>query len=302
MTEARSRPAVSLLCHTHDQVGESPLWHAAEQALYWVDIEGRQLRRLDWATRQLGSWPVRERIGSIALHAAGGLVAAMESGIFRLQPGAAGTVEHTLMQAVDFALPGMRFNDGRCDRQGRFWVSSMLRDMAQARPAGALYCLDAGHWRQVLAEGLVVGNGLAFSPDDRVMWLSDSHASVREIWCLDVTAAGQLENRRRFTDLAAVPGRPDGAALDAEGAYWSCANDAGLVHRFMPDGTLQRSIRLPVSKPSMCAFGGPALDRLFITSITPASPVPGFDAALDGAVFVCEPGVAGIAESAYQPG
>ena len=95
------------------------------------------------------------------------------------------------------------------------------------------------------------------------------------------------------------PGRPDGAAVDAEGGYWICANDAGMVHRFMPDGHRERSIRLPAAKPSMCAFGGPALEHLFITSITPAAPVEGFDPALAGAVFVTQPGVRGIAESAF---
>jgi sugar lactone lactonase YvrE len=109
-----------------------------------------------------------------------------------------------------------------------------------------------------------------------------------------------LSNRREFVDMNRFPGRPDGAAVDADGGYWTCGNDAGQLHRFRPDGTLDRSIAVPVSKPSMCAFGGPELDHLFITSIVPAAPVDGFDAALDGAVLVTRPGVRGLPEPAFE--
>jgi len=295
-----------VLCHTHDQVGESPVWSVAEQALFWVDIEGRAVRRLDWITRALHSWTVTERIGCIARHADGGLIAAMETGIFRLQlrdgPGDRPAAEQTLLQAVNFPRDGMRFNDGRCDRQGRFWVSSMLRDMAQAAPVGALFCLDGDRLSRPIPDGLITGNGLGFAADGRAMWLSDSHPTVQKIWHFELDADGQPQERWLFVDMKELPGRPDGAAVDAEGGYWICANDAGLVHRFGPDGRLERSIKLPVSKPAMCAFGGPALEQLFITSITPAQSVPGFEAELDGALFVCEPGVTGLAEPVFIPG
>jgi sugar lactone lactonase YvrE len=289
------------LCHAHDQVGESPVWSSAEQALYWVDIEGRAVRRFDWALRTLRSWAVSERIGCIALHAQGGLIAAMETGIFRLTLGDGDNAQQGLLHAVSFPREGMRFNDGRCDFAGRFWVSSMLRDMAQAAPVGALFCLERGALRTVIKEGLITGNGLAFAPDGRSIWLSDSHPSVQTIWRADLSAQGGLSNRSVFVDMKPHPGRPDGAALDREGGYWICANDAGLVHRFDAEGRLERSVAVPVSKPAMCAFGGPELRHLFITSITPGKPAEGFDAALDGGVFVCEPGAQGLAEPAYQP-
>ena len=103
-----------------------------------------------------------------------------------------------------------------------------------------------------------------------------------------------------FVDMNAYPGRPDGAAVDAEGGYWICANDAGQIHRFLPDGRLDRSLPLPVSKPSMCAFGGPGLEHLFVTSIPPAAPVDGFDAALDGAVLLLPPAGRGLAEVPFR--
>ncbi|WP_051242121.1 SMP-30/gluconolactonase/LRE family protein [Azohydromonas australica] len=290
--------AVEALCPVRNRVGESPVWSVAEQALYWVDIEGRALHRFDWATRQERHWALAERVGCIALHAGGGLIAGMETGVFRLQPGAGDDIRVELLQGVQFAQPGMRFNDGRCDRQGRFWLSSMVMDMSLAQPAGVLYRYDARGLVPML-DGLITGNGLGFSPDGRTLYLSDSHPKVQRVWAFDLDAQGNLSNRREFIDMNQYPGRPDGAAVDEDGAYWICGNDAGQVHRFGPDGRLERSLRLPLSKPAMCSFGGPALRHLFITSIPPAQPAAGFDAALDGAVLVAQPGPRGLPEMPF---
>ena len=289
------------LCGVRNQVGESPLWSVTEQALYWVDIEARRIHRFDWASRAEQSWPTPERVACIALHADGGLLAAMETALFHVRPAADGSMAIERLHTPSFPREGMRFNDGRCDRAGRFWVTSMVRDMSLAAADGALFRCDARGLSAPLVTGLVTGNGLGFSADGGTMFLSDSHPSVQRVWAFDVDAAGVPSKRREFIDMNPHPGRPDGAAVDAEGAYWSCGNDAGLVHRFLPNGTLERSIRVPVSKPSMCAFGGPALDHLFITSITPARPAEGCDAALDGAVIVTRPGVCGIAETPFNP-
>ena len=283
------------------QVGESPLWSVAEQALYWVDIEGRRLHRFDFKSGAEQAWTTAERIACIALHAGGGLVAGMDTGIFHLQLSSAAQATAVRLYAAQFPRPGMRFNDGRCDRQGRFWVSSMVLDMALAASDGALYCCNEEGLSQPLVTGLVTGNGLGFSPDGATMYLSDSHPTVRKIWAFDLDATGVPSQRRLFVDMQNHAGRPDGAAVDAEGGYWICGNDGGQVHRFLPDGRLERSIRVPVSKPSMCAFGGPGMDQLFITSIKPGQPVAGFDAALDGAVFITQPGVKGLPETPYTP-
>ncbi len=282
-----------------DQVGESPLWSVQEQALWWVDIDGRLLRRFDWATQTLQSWPTAERIACIALHADGGLLAGMEHGLHHLRPHADGRLDDQLLSAVAHARPDMRFNDGRCDRAGRFWSGTMVLDMSQASSAGTLYRYDHRGLQPQLP-GLITPNGLGFSPDNRTMYLSDSHPTVQRIWAFDLAADGTPSNRREFVDMNAHPGRPDGAAVDAEGCYWICGNDAGLVHRFTPAGQLDRSLRVPVAKPAMCAFGGPALDLLFVTSITPAQPIAGYERALDGALFVTRPGVQGLAETAFR--
>jgi sugar lactone lactonase YvrE len=144
-----------------------------------------------------------------------------------------------------------------------------------------------------------VPNGLAFSPDGRTMYLSDSHPSVQAIWAFDYDIdSGTPHNRRLFVDMHQHPGRPDGAAVDSEGGYWICANDAGLIHRFSPDGRLDRSLTVPVKKPTMCAFGGPNLDTLFVTSIRPAGDIS--DQPLAGGVFALQPGAKGLEETCFN--
>lgn len=295
---------MDVLCEVRDTVGESPLWSVEEQALYWVDIEGRAIRRFEWATQRVQSWACAERVGCIALHGDGGLLAAMETGIFHLRLYDSGEVSPSRLATVAHGREGMRFNDGRCDRAGRFWAGTMVRDMSLADPAGVLMRLDGGldgtgtpSLRGPFVDGLITPNGLGFSPDGHTMYLSDSHPRSQMVWAFDLDADGTPTRRREFVDMKLHPGRPDGAAVDAEGAYWICANDAGLVHRFLPDGRLERSLRVPVAKPSMCAFGGPQLDWLFITSIRPAGPAgdASAEASLPGAVFITRTGVAGLA-------
>lgn len=288
-----------LLPDHRDQVGESPVWSVREQALYWVDIEGRLLHRWTAADGRHQSWTASERLACIAPCQGEGLIAGMETGVFQLLPSANGVLQEKRLSQVDHPQPGMRFNDGRCDRQGRFWAGTMVRDMSLAQPAGGLYRMDAQGLSGPLVPGLVTQNGLAFSPDGATMYLSDSHPSVQKIWSMPLHEDGSLGPRSLFVDMRDMPGRPDGAAIDADGCYWVCGNDAGMVHRFTPQGRLDRSIEVPVSKPSMCSFGGPGLDMLFITSIRPGQP-QGSDAALGGAVFVTRPGVPGLPEVPYR--
>lgn len=283
-----------------DRVGESPVWSVREQALYWVDIEGRAIRRLQWSDRAVTSWQTCERVGCIALRAAGGFVAGLESGVFILDlPEGGGTARAHLLQAATHPRAGMRFNDGRLDRQGRLWASTMVMDGSLAAADGALFRFDAQGLSAPVVSGLVTGNGLAFSPDGRRMYLSDSHPTVQRIWQFDLGDDGVPRNRRDFVDMRPLPGRPDGAAIDIDGCYWICGNDAGQVHRFTPGGQLDRSIAVPFSKPAMCSFGGPDLSWLFVTSIPPAQPAPGFDPALDGAVIALRPGAQGVAEPLF---
>lgn len=281
--------------------GESPVWQAAEQALYWVDIPAGRLWRWHAASGALAHWQATEPLACIARASDGSSwIAGMQSGLFRLRAQADGTIDAQPLAQARHARDGMRFNDGRCDRQGRFWAGTMLMDMAQAASVGVLYRFDGAGALHAVLDGFVTPNGLGFSPDGRTLYLSDSHPQVQTIWAFDYDIdSGTPHHRRVFVDMKPLPGRPDGAAVDAEGGYWICANDAGLVHRFTPEGRLDRSLAVPVKKPAMCAFGGAALDTLFVTSIRPAG-IDLSDQPLAGGVFALHPGVKGLEEPPFR--
>jgi sugar lactone lactonase YvrE len=284
-------PRAELVVDARNGVGESPVWVAAEHSLYWVDIPGRQLWRWDARTGQAEVRATAEMPGCIAPRQAGGFVCAMETGVFHLDRDG----ETRMLAPVTHARGGMRFNDGRCDRQGRLRAGTMVMDMSLADASGAFYALDGSRLEKLL-DGFITPNGLAFSPDGRTMYLSDSHPDVQAIWAFDYDVdTGRPSNRRLFVDMKPLPGRPDGAAMDEDGGYWICGNDAGLVHRFTPDGRLDRSLEVPVKKPAMCAFGGPGLDTLFVTSIRPGGDLS--DQPLAGGVFALTPGVRGLPET-----
>ena len=290
-----------LIVDARNAVGECPVWVGEENALYWVDIPAGGLQRWSADTGQVSAWKTPEMLACIARRADGSWVAGMESGFFQLRPHNDGSLDSEPLAGIDHSRPDMRLNDGRCDRQGRFWAGSMVLDMGANAAEGRLYRYSAGQRGPVDTQlsGLIVPNGLGFSPDGRTMYLSDSHPAVQQIWAFDYDIdSGTPSNRRLFVDMNHYAGRPDGAAVDAEGGYWICANDAGLIHRFTPDGRLDRSLAVPVKKPSMCAFGGSRLDTLFVTSIRPADDHD--DQSLAGGVFALNPGVKGLPEPLFN--
>ncbi|MFM0319167.1 SMP-30/gluconolactonase/LRE family protein [Paraburkholderia nemoris] len=284
-------------------VGESPVWRVAEQALYWVDIPAQKIVRLRLETAERTEWQLPEKVACIAFDHHGTVLAGCETALFAVTltedapRGEAMKVTGRKLAAPLFAFDDMRFNDGRCDRQGRFWSGTMVQDMAAANPAGALYRFDErGVLSAPVVDALITQNGLAWSPDGTTMYLSDSHPLRRQIWAFDYDIeAGVPRNRRVFADLHDYAGRPDGAAVDADGCYWICANDAGLLLRFTPQGKLDRQIAVPAVKPAMCAFGGRDLDTLFVTSIRPATGASEHD----GHLFAVRPGVTGLPEPEY---
>jgi sugar lactone lactonase YvrE len=279
-------------------VGESPLWWAAQDAWLWVDITARRIWRMQGASGALRSWDTSEMVACLALTAQGGVIAGMETGIFRLALGESGTAHSERLAAPPELLPGMRFNDGRCDRQGRFWSGTMCLDTSDGRAEGRLYryAHDGGLSGPVVSS-LVVQNGLGFSPDGRTMYLSDSHASRQLVWAFDYDIdGGTPSGQRLFVDMNGYPGRPDGAAVDVDGCYWICGNDAGVVLRFTPEGKLDRTLAVPMAKPSMCSFGGAAMDTLMVTSISAGAQVEDDWA---GATILLRPGVTGIAETPF---
>ena len=280
-------------------VGESPLWCERRGHWYWVDIAARAIWRFEPASGATRCWQTAQMVACIAQDEAGDLIAGMESGIFhlRLHEDDA-TVEARQLAAPLESMAGMRFNDGRCDRQGRFWSGTMALDMTHAPAVGTLYRFSAADGLSApVVSNLVTQNGLAWSPDGRTMYLSDSHASRRVVWAFDYDVdSGIPSGQRVFVDMTQHPGRPDGAAIDVDGCYWTCANDAGQLHRFTPQGKRDRSVMLPFAKPSMCSFGGADMRTLLVTSISAGAPDGDL---LAGTVAMLDAGVAGMPERRF---
>ncbi len=251
-------------------LGESPVWSARDGGLYWIDIKAPAIHRFDPATRIDTAWPVAQEIGSIALRRGGGLVAGLRDGLALVGPDLT-TVEWIADPEPD--KPMNRFNDGKCDRQGRFWSGTMYdppgppKTYFEREPVGILYRLDGDHRCHAMAHDILVSNGLAWSPDGTVMYFTDSPR--RAIWAYDFdTATGGLGERRIFAEIPDAPGRGtgDGATVDAEGFYWSAEFRGSRLVRYAPDGAVDRTVELPASRPTSCAFGGQGLATLFVTS------------------------------------
>lgn len=277
--------------------GESPLWHPADQAFYWVDIPAATIHRFRPADGAMAQWRLPEVVGCIARRSgAGELIAACERSIFAVDLDDDAGVRLRRLASFDMPLAGMRFNDGRCDRQGRFWVGTHLTG-PQRRAVGEMLRLDGRGLQRTGIDGLAVPNGLAFSPDGRTMYLSDAAAESRTVWAFDYDIdEGVPSNRRVFIDMARYGGRPDGAAMDADGCYWICAIDAGCVLRFTPSGRLDTTLDLPTRTPTMPAFGGAAMSTLLLTSL--ARKTENDDWA--GAVFLSEMPVRGLTDAFFR--
>jgi L-arabinonolactonase len=242
-------------------VGEVPMWHPIEQVLYWVDTRKPCLQRLN-RDGTVDVWPMPTNIGSYVFRRNGGIVAGLKTGFATVDLGT-GKVEHVLDPEPD--MPENRLNDGRCDRQGRYWVGS--RNPGNSEATGSLYRLDPDFSCHKMDGGFIVSNGMAFSPDDRTLIFGDSTAETYYRYDLDL-AAGTLAGRRIYLQTRDQPWKVDGATFDSEGYYWGALLGGWAVGRFDPAGRLDRMVRLPVSHPTMCNFGGPDLDILYVTSGT----------------------------------
>jgi L-arabinonolactonase len=250
-------PDIICLAHTNDVLGEVPRWHPVERALYWIDAFKPAVHRLD-ARGKLDSWTPPEKLGSFAPCADGGLLIAGRNGLARYDP-ASGRLE----RIVDPEAGGTVniLNDGRCDARGRFWVGSMSKTMERA--SARLYRLERGRLDAV-DESIWVSNGVCFSPDDTKMYFADSHVKTVFVYDFDL-AAGKLGARRVFATTDG-PGVPDGSSVDTDGFVWNAVFDAGCLIRYAPDGRVDRTVALPVSRPTACAFGGPDLATLYVTT------------------------------------
>ena len=285
-------------------LGESPVWSMRDRVLYWIDIKAPAIHRFDPATGDDKSWPVAQEIGSIALRQGGGLAAALRDGFALIAPDLA-TLDWITDPETD--KPLNRFNDGKCDRQGRFWSGTMHDPPGppeayfEREPVGTLYRLDDEHSCHAMADGILVSNGLAWSPDGTVMYFTDSPR--RTIWAYDYDpATGSLGERRTFAEIPDAPGRGtgDGATVDAEGYYWSAEFRGSRLVRYAPDGAVDQMVDLPVSRPTSCAFGGNDLATLFVTSAKIMLSEAELAAEpLAGALLALDVGVCGLPEAEF---
>jgi D-xylonolactonase len=274
-------------------LGEGPVWVAREAALYWLDIKGLKIFRLgDDGTRS--EWPTHLRIGSLAPRRSGGFIAGTEDGIAIVDPVAD---RFEIVANPESDLPDNRFNDGKVDRRGRFWAGTM--DDAEKAASGTLYCVDPDLTWSAIDSSYKVTNGPAFSPSGDTMYHNDSARQVT--YAFDMDSAGNAANRRTFLQFGAGDGYPDGMTVDSEGCLWIAFWGGWCLRRYSPDGEWVETIKMPVQRPTSCAFGGRDLDRLYVTSAS----IGLDDDALKmqpnaGGLFMFTPGVRGLADVPFD--
>lgn len=275
-------------------LGESPVWDPDSDRIFWVDSLGRAIYSAAPDGRDPWRCDTPANIGSMALRNGGGAIAAMKSGLHLVD---FATGEFQMLHDPEAHIPGNTLNDGKVDSQGRFWFGSM--DIAEDGPNGTLYRLDADHTLHAVEHGFTVSNGPCWSADRRTFYFSDS--AVSRIWAYDFDqGTGAIGNKRVFLDYRGG-GLVDGATVDAEGFLWSAHVYGGKVARYTPEGNLDREIMLPASAVTSVMFGGPDLDRLFVTSMSaPLDPTVDAGGSLAGSLFVISGlGVRGIPEDKF---
>ena len=278
-------------------VGESPVWHAAERRLYWIDIQGRQIHRFDPATRVNESFDLPEIVTCIQLRRAGGLVLTLRKQ-FALYDPATGVLDR--LSSVEPDLPGNRLNDGKCDPQGRLWAGTMDAKNWKA-PSGHLFRLDPDRTVHTIRSHIVCGNGSGWSPDGRTLYHTESFRYAIFAYDFD-PATGDLANRRPFVTVDEHGGGfPDGMTVDVDGFVWSNIVGLGQIRRFDPHGRLERVLQLPVPRATDCTFGGNTFDTLFVTTARETM-TPGqiADAPLSGSLFAVRCDITGLPTTAFK--
>lgn len=279
-------PEIRIALEANCALSESPVWDAANDRLLFTDIPAGTIHAWSPATGERREWHFGRPVGSFGLARSGRLVVSVGGDVVIFDP-ATGT--RTLLATVEADFPTFRLNDGKVGPDGAFWVGT-IHDVpsAERQPIASLYRVD-GHGKvEKKVEGLKVSNGLAWSPDGRTMFHTDSGGPWIDRWDFD-PATGDIAGRTRIATLTDSEGRPDGGACDADGHYWSCGVSAGCLNVFDRDGTLLKRIPAPAPAPTMPCFSGAGLKTLYVTSLrrSPDAPKP------SGDIMVLDPGVAG---------
>lgn len=284
---------VYLVFDADNYLGETPIWSVSDQALWWVNCE--KLPELHCWSPDSGEhrkWPMPQRIGGFVPKASGGLLVALADGLYDFAPGT-GELKLRVRSPLP---PHVKLHECHCDRQGRFWIGGYDHEFPANRAAkgASLFRLDGDRLTPVV-EGIAIANGLAFSPDGRTMYLSDSPTRKVEAFDLE-PQTGAISKRRPFLALHEGEGFVDGATVDTQGGYWLANVGAGALRRYQPDGTLDRIVPLPFSNPTKPAFGGADLKTLFVTSTKMAMPCTMEPSVPNGGIYALRPGETGVAE------
>lgn len=263
-------------------LAESPLWDDRVQLLRWVDIIAGHVHSWDPATGARTRFEAGLPVGAVALREAGGLVLAVADGFAVLEDDVL-----TRIAGLDSAGGTLRMNDAVCDAEGRLLAGTMAYDHTPG--AGTLHRLDADHGVHTALPAVTISNGLDWSPDGATAYYADSPTGLVRAYRYE---NGTLQDPKTFAEIEG--GVPDGITVDAEGGIWVAVAFGGRIHRYLPDGTLDTVVHVPATMTTSCAFGGPELDTLYITTATEnLSPAELADQPLAGGVFACTPGVRG---------
>ena len=248
------------------QIGEGAIWCSKQNVLFWVDIPAGILHRFDPSDNSNISWTMGEALGCFALTEQSTVVLALPSGFYEFNTE---TKKKVKLTGPDVSLKKQQFNDGSIDQRGRFYAGTMRTNGDHVNePSGTLYSLSGELDVKEVMTGFHILNGMAFSPDGKTAYVSDSFPTVRTIWAFDYDLDdGAWSNKRIFFDTHGLAGRPDGAAIDSEGCYWMAGVSGWELVRITPEGKVDMEIKFPVEKPTRIAFGGSKMDTLYVTSL-----------------------------------
>ena len=286
---------VEIVLDAQAAIGESPVWLAEERALTWIDVKAPAFWRLDPISGVRQRWALPSDIGAYSLTTdPDTVIVALRDGIYALDLRSGAT---RLLAAAPFDPALHRFNEGATDSRGRFWVGTMFdpttSESGPPEPAG-LFCYSTEDGLRATPDAAELHNGMGWNLDETLFYLAHSNAGAVHAYAFDAER-GTLGTRLLFAVIEPESGIPDGAAIDCEGGYWCCLHGGGRLRRYRADGTLDREISLPVSQPTMCAFGGPGLDILYITSASQGlSPAARRAEPHAGAILQVRPGIAGL--------
>ena len=251
-------------CIYHEKIllGECPVWDNELDCLYWIDIDGMKIYRYFPSTNTTSKKSLPCKVGSFALVQKDILLVALKNGLhyFNFKTEKLHFISHPAQN-----LPKSRYNDGRCDIKGRFWVGTMGDPQKEIFDNSFFCCLENGKYDEKISS-IGISNGLAFSPEYRYMYFADTMQKIVWRYSFDKDS-GIIENKQEWINLKYKAGKPDGACVDEDGCYWLAHVYGWKIVRYTPSGKEDIAIDLPVEKPSMCAFGGTKLDILFVTSI-----------------------------------